>query len=27
MLSAGTYSYSLVVDGKPISSKQMVLAK
>jgi flagellar hook assembly protein FlgD len=27
MLSAGTYSYSLIVDGKPISSKQMILAK
>jgi trimeric autotransporter adhesin len=27
MLSAGTYSYSLVVDGKPISSKQMVLVR
>ncbi|HEY6978348.1 MAG TPA: tail fiber domain-containing protein [Chitinophagaceae bacterium] len=27
MLSAGTYSYSLVVDGKPIGSKQMVLTK
>jgi flagellar hook assembly protein FlgD len=27
MLSSGTYSYSLVVDGKPISHKQMVLAK
>jgi hypothetical protein len=27
MLSSGTYSYSLIVDGKPIGSKQMVLAK
>jgi len=27
MLSAGTYSYSLIVDGKPVSSKQMVLTK
>jgi trimeric autotransporter adhesin len=26
-LSSGTYSYALVVDGKRISSKQMVLAK
>jgi hypothetical protein len=26
-LSSGTYYYSLVVDGKPIGSKQMVLAK
>jgi len=26
-LSSGTYSYALVVDGKRISSKQMILAK
>ena len=27
ILSSGTYNYSLIVDGKLISSKQMVLAK
>ena len=27
ILSAGKYSYSLIVDGNPISSKQMILTK
>ncbi len=27
ILSSGAYSYSLLVDGKLISTKQMVLAK
>jgi hypothetical protein len=27
MLSAGAYHYSLVVDGRMISSKQMILTK
>ena len=26
-LSAGTYNYSLIVDGRVITSKQMVLVK